>query len=132
MTRQVTILVTAPPTRTPTRTPTPDSQGPPAPSIVGPKNNVTLSCPVSKALNVILDWSAPSDPSGIANYRVRLQVKATDWNDMKIWDPVSASQVNATSAVICGGVYRWRVFARDGAGNQGSVSDWAYFGIEFH
>ena len=107
--------------------PTPDKQGPPAPGIVGPKNNVTLGCPPSK---VILDWTAPSDPSGIASYRVRLQVKTTDWKDKRIWDPVMATtQVNATGAVTCGGVYRWRVVARDRAGNDGDVSGWAYFGV---
>jgi hypothetical protein len=88
---------------------------------------VTLGCPPSK---VILGWAKPFDPSGIASYRVRLQIKTPhDWIDKKIWDPVKATQVNATDETTCGGVYRWRIFARDRAGNQGAVSDWAYFGI---
>jgi hypothetical protein len=113
-------------TRTPTRTPTPVNQKLPAPGIVKPKNNVTIGCPPSK---IILDWTAPSDPSGIANYRVRLQVKTTVWKDKRIWDPIIATQVTATGEVTCGGVYRWRVVARDKAGNDGVVSDWAYFGV---
>ena len=115
-------------TRTPTRSPKPTRQELPAPGIVKPKNNVTFGCPPPK---IILDWTAPSDPSRIANYRVRLQVRTTvtDWDDKKIWDPITATQVTATGEVTCGGVYRWRVVARDKAGNDGDVSDWAYFGI---
>ncbi len=119
-----------PPTKKPipptnTLPPPADTQGPPAPGIILPAGNPTLACPP----NVKLVWSAPSDPSGIASYRVQLQVKTTDWSNKKIWDPVTATQVNATGELTCGGVYRWRVAARDGAGNLGQVSEWAYFGI---
>lgn len=119
-------------TRTPSRTPspTPDTQGPAAPGIVGPKNNrVFTPCPPKPT--VILDWTAPADPSGIANYRVRLQVKVgTTYQDKQIWDPVTATQVDATSYVDCGGIYQWRIFARDRAGNQGQVSEWAQFSMD--
>lgn len=115
---------TLPPPTTPPTQP-PDTTGPPAPDIIMPAGNPTLPCPP----NVKLAWSAPSDPSGIANYRVALQVKTTDWNTQKIWDPVTSTQVTASSELTCGGVYRWRVLARDGAGNQGQFSEWAYFGV---
>ncbi len=118
----------APPTAIPptyTLTPPPDTQGPPAPVIVMPWGNPTLPCPPS----VKLVWNAPSDPSGIANYRVVLQVKTMDWNTQKIWEPVTTTQVTASGELTCGGVYRWRVRATDGAGNEGQFSEWAYFGI---
>ena len=80
--------------------------------------------------DVILDWEAPPDPSGIATYRVRLQDwSGSEWADVKVWDPVTATQVNANAETMCGGFYRWRVLARDGAGNSGEVSGWAEFSI---
>jgi hypothetical protein len=119
------------PTKRPTSTSTPglppaDNDGPPAPAIVGPTGGATLACSAS----VVLDWKEPYDPSGIANYRVRLQVNpGTGWADVKIWDPVTATQVGANSETTCGGFYRWRIFARDRAGNQGAVSAWAEFSL---
>lgn len=70
---------------------------------------------------------------GSADYRVWLQSTSTvnptdsDWNDVKTWDPVTTTQVNATAETDCGTHYRWRLFPRDGAGNQGQVSKWAEF-----
>lgn len=114
----------SPPTHTPTALP--DTQGPPAPLVVGPTGGVVLAC----SQDVILDWQAPTDPSGIASYRARLQVTSgSDWADVKVWDPVTAAQVNANAETTCGGIYRWRVLARDGAGNTGEVSAWAEFSI---
>lgn len=111
---------------TPTPTPLPDTQGPSAPNIVGPKGKVELSC----SQDVILDWEAPPDPSGIANYRVRLQITSgSEWADVEVWDPVIDTQVNANAETTCGGIYRWRVLARDGAGNSGEVSGWAEFSV---
>ncbi|MBI4671954.1 MAG: hypothetical protein HY741_09860, partial [Chloroflexi bacterium] len=43
---------------------------------------------------------------------------------------VTTTTLNANAATECGNFYRWRLFARDGANNQGQVSDWAYFGIK--
>jgi hypothetical protein len=120
------------PTFTPTRTRTPlppaDTKGPSAPGIIAPKNNVLLPC----SHTVKLDWSAPSDPSGIANYRVRLQRSVGgQWNDVRTWDPVIATTVTwSFTDSSCGRSYRWNVFARDKAGNTGSVSSWSEFRIE--
>jgi hypothetical protein len=122
-------LVTLTPPKLPSNTPglpPADKDGPPAPPIVGPKGGAVLACSAS----VVLDWKEPSDPSGIANYRVRLQVNSgTGWSDVKVWDPVAGTKVGADSETTCGGFYRWRVLARDGAGNQGDVSSWAEFSI---
>ncbi len=85
-----------------------------------------LSC----MANVILDGKAPSDPSGIAHDRVRLQKKArANWVDGKVWDPVSATQVTANPKTECDNLYRWRVRARDNAGNWGPYSPFATLGI---
>jgi hypothetical protein len=131
ITRQVTITVKQlPPTKTPV-TPAPDTEGPDAPAIVLPANNAVLTC----SQDVKLIWTAPSDPSGIARYRVRLQLTSklnpteNDWIDVKIWDPLTTTQVNANSETTCGGYYRWRLVAYDGAGNQGKVSLWVKFQI---
>ena len=114
-----------PATLTPTPLP-PDDQGPPAPPILGPRGGISLACSTS----VILDWDAPSDRSGIANYRVRLQVNSgSGWSDVMIWDPVVPTEVNADAETTCGGYYHWRVVTRDGAGNSGTVSPWAEFSI---
>lgn len=126
------VTAIAPPVEPPTVTPPPppppppDTQGPPAPSLVAPTEDAMLNC----TANIVLKWSAPSDPSGIANYRVRLQKKeGASWVDAKVWDPVTAKQVTANSETECGNAYRWRLFARDKAGNQGQVSEWFHFGI---
>jgi len=130
ITSQVIVTVKAAlPTDSPK--PPPDTLGPPAPEIVLPANDAILSC----SQNVKLTWTAPPDPSGIARYRVRLQVTSKvnpsdqDWSDVKIWDPVTTTQVTANEETTCGGFYRWRVVGYDGAGNQGNVSAWARFGI---
>ncbi len=126
VTRQVTLTVLVP-SPTPTRTPLPDTQGPPAPQIVLPANDALLNCTAS----VKLVWNTPTDVSGIANYRVRLQKRAGgNYADEQVWDPVTFTQLNATNETECGNFYRWRVLARDGAGNQGEVSVWAYFSIK--
>jgi hypothetical protein len=80
---------------------------------------------------VTLDWDAVSDPSGIAGYRVQVEQEITAGN----WDPVSGSPWTSLSVteleltLDCGGVYRWRVRAIDGAGNESDFSAWAEFGV---
>jgi hypothetical protein len=110
----------------PPPTATPDTIGPPAPHIVGPAGGIQLDC----LADVVLDWEAPYDPSGIANYRVRLQRwTGAEWVDQRIWDPVTATELDAAGDTDCGIAYRWRLLARDGAGNTGDVSEWAEFAI---
>ena len=117
---------------TPTSKPTippPDETPPPVPPVVAPTGGVVLDCEA-----VTLNWDAVSDPSGIAEYRVQVELEVTPGN----WDPVSGSpwtglggtelELNTTT-LNCGGVYRWRVRAVDGAGNMSDFSAWAEFGI---
>lgn len=123
VTRQVTIVVTHPPTRTftPTTKP-PDTQAPPAPQLVSPSGS--LSCRTS----VTLDWNPVSDPSGIKTYYVKLERQITpgNWQSAGGWTTSSTAQ---SVSVQCGGIYRWQVRAEDGAGNQGPWSGFMNFGI---
>lgn len=123
VTRQVTIVVTHPPTRTftPTTKP-PDTQAPPAPQLVSPSGS--LSCRTS----VTLDWNPVSDLSGIKTYYVKLERQITpgNWQSAGGWTTSSTAQ---TVSVQCGGMYRWQVRAEDNAGNQGPWSGFMTFGI---
>jgi len=104
-------IITIVPTRTPTRTPTKpsDTQGPPAPSLVAPKGN--LSCRTS----VTLDWNAVSDPSGIKQYIVK-------WtrNDGQTGGTVTTNTQH-TISVSCNRSYTWSVQAVDNADNPGAT-----------
>jgi hypothetical protein len=126
--RSVTVRVNGScvtPTSKPT-VPPPDTTPPPVPSVVAPTGGAALACD-----KVTLDWDAVSDPSGIAEYRVQVEQEITAGN----WDPVSGSPWTGLSGteleldLNCGGVYRWRVRAVDGAGNASDFSAWAEFGI---
>jgi hypothetical protein len=114
------------PTPPPTSTPEPDTTPPPVPSTVSPTGGAVLACD-----KVTLDWDGVSDPSGIAEYRVQVQQEGTAGN----WDDVSGSPWNGLGGTDlerdlgCGGVYRWRVKAVDGAGNESAFSAWAEFGV---
>jgi len=126
--RSVTIRVKGScvtPTSKPT-VPPPDTTPPPVPPVVAPTGGAALACD-----KVTLDWDAVSDPSGIAEYRVQVEQEVTPGN----WDPVSGSPwtgLTGTELELdlgCGGVYRWRVRAVDGVGNESVFSAWAEFGI---
>ncbi|MFL7792009.1 MAG: Ig-like domain-containing protein [Anaerolineae bacterium] len=127
--RSVTIRVKGScvtPTSKPT-VPPPDTTPPPVPPVVAPTGGAALACD-----KVTLDWDAVSDPSGIAEYRVQVEQEITAGN----WESVSGSPWTGLSGpdleldLSCGGVYRWRVRAVDGAGNVGDFSAWAEFGVD--
>ena len=108
-----------------TPTPTPDTTGPPAPTPLEPDNEAQLDCTDT----VTLVWQTVNDPSGVSGYwgKLEQQVDEEVWQT-KGWGPVSGDRhiVN----VDCGGIYRWRVWAEDNAGNTGAWSALAYFSIE--
>jgi hypothetical protein len=79
---------------------------------------------------VSLSWEAPSDPSGIESYGVRLAKYGSDFTEEQLFDPLPATRVDLTIVAECGRSYGWNVLARDGAGTQGVASDWAYFNID--
>jgi hypothetical protein len=103
--------------------PTPaDTTPPPAPSPFTPQDGATLTCRSSQTLT----WEPVSDPSGISGYYGKLEEEVTpgSWQPGG-WGPVGDNQVDVS--VRCGFNYRWRVWAKDGAGNLSDWSEWSYF-----
>jgi hypothetical protein len=133
--RTLTINVTGScvtPTPTPTPTATPDAVPPPAPALQSPSDGWEAPCSTP---SVTLEWQAVSDPSGVASYDVDVEYdNAGYWVDYRSLSSTSTSVVLAPAAPatsLCEGTnmrnFRWRVRARDGAGNPGSWSGWFYF-----
>jgi RNA polymerase sigma-70 factor (ECF subfamily) len=111
-------------TPTPTFTPTPDTQPPPAPDPGYPVGGVVLTCRSTTTLS----WKGVSDPSGVAGYYVQLEEEVQGKPRLVgEWGPLNGTQADVP--VRCGLPYRWRVRAEDGAGNPGSWSEWAAFGV---
>jgi hypothetical protein len=120
-----------PPTKVPTKPPPPpppqDTTPPPVPSPAVPADGLAVSCRSSQTLA----WLPVQDTgSGIDGYFVTLQreITAGNWQNVNSWGPVSGKQVSAT--VDCGIKYRWRVRARDGAGNNSNWSAYSHFAID--
>lgn len=108
-------------------TPTPvDSTPPPAPSPAVPSNGDNLCCRGSQTLA----WLPVTDPSGIAHYQVQVQRHSGDnkWQDVP-GSVFTVSDKQMSLSVECGGYYRFRVRAVDGAGNAGGWSSWSLFAI---
>jgi hypothetical protein len=118
-TATVQVNVTQPPS------PTPDTQGPPAPSLVSPTGGTELPCD-----DVTLDWNPVSDASGIETYYVKVEREITpgNWQSAGGW---TATGTQVTISLGCGISYRWAVRAEDGAGNAGPWSTWGQFGVTF-
>ena len=103
-----------------------DTTPPPAPVLVVPANGLSITCKANQTLT----WLPVSDPSGIANYDVEIQRHSGDNN----WQLAPGGVITVTNKttefpVECGWYYRWRVRARDGAGNVGPWSDYWLFTI---
>lgn len=119
-----------PPTDPPTEPPPADTTGPNPPNPISPTGKQMLGCSGS----IVLNWSAASDPSGIDSYTVELERHSGDNN----WSSAPGSAfkgISGTSTSVpveCGWYYRWRVRARDGAGNWGSFSSWAVFAVSLN
>jgi len=110
-----------------TATPVPpaDTTPPPVPAPAVPADGLALTCRTTQTLA----WLPVSDPSGVT-YDVRLerQVTASTWGQVRAWGMVASKQV--TAPVECGGIYRWAVRARDGAGNVSAWSGWSAFSVD--
>jgi hypothetical protein len=78
-----------------------------------------------------LNWLPATDPSGIDRHDVQVQRHSGDNN----WSDVSGNVFSVTTgksieiSVECGWYYRWRVLAKDGAGNSSAWSGWWTFTI---
>lgn len=130
----VTPTTPAPPTTQapPTTTqPPPDTTPPPIPSPLGPgstdpNNPPDVDCPVT------LRWQAVSDPSGVT-YSVGLekQIAPGNWSQVGSWDNLTVTERPLSGLLLCdyGWTYRWRVRARDGAGNWSSWSAWLAYEV---
>ncbi len=126
-----TLTPTPTPTWTSTPTNTPDTVGPLAPVILGPKNNKNYGClPNSQ---VILEWEPPKDASGIASYNIALLGSPNNDNWTFFWTyTVSGkdTRLNVTKEVRECNIlpyFKWYIKANDKAGNHGEWSPWAYF-----
>jgi hypothetical protein len=115
-TRSITVVVIQP-------SPTPDTAGPPAPSLVSPTGNAEQGC---GAVN--LRWSAVSDPSGIATYYVKVE-KVTGTSKSGAWTTNDTELTIPAAWLECGQGYQWAVRAEDGAGNLGPLSTWDAFTV---
>jgi hypothetical protein len=117
-----------PPTPTsppPTEIPA-DTSPPPAPTPVVPADGLIVSCRATQNLA----WMPVSDPSGIAGYDLRLEREFTigNWQVVAEYNALADKQV--TVDVLCGFHYRWRVRAKDGAGNLSAWSAYSSFALE--
>ena len=103
-----------------------DTTPPPVPSPAVPADGLEIDCKSSQTLV----WMPVSDDSGgpvVYYVKLERQVSPGNWQSVRGWGPVSGKQVEAD--VQCGGVYRWRVRAQDGAGNYSNWSSWSQFSI---
>lgn len=121
--RQVQVRVSAP-----------DTTPPPVPAPVAPAGNEYVLCPSTP--NVNLDWNPVNDDSEPISYMTMLQrgSSASDGQEtVSAWTGVTqqsttATELNITPYLERGRVsYRWRVSARDAAGNASGPSNWFYF-----
>jgi hypothetical protein len=116
------------PTATEDISPPADNTPPPAPSPYLPPNGGSVGCSTLAAVA----WNQVTDPSGIAEYQVQVELVLgggkTQPHPDSPWTGLTATGLKVP--VQCGGVYRWRVRAVDGAGNAGQWSNWFEFGVD--
>jgi hypothetical protein len=111
---------------TQTSPPPQDTTPPPAPSLFVPASGLSITCEASQSLV----WLPVQDESGVTEYQVQVQRHSGDNN----WQPAPGGQLSVADKstsipVECGWYYRWRVRARDGAGNLGPWSGWSSFTV---
>jgi len=122
--------VTPQPPVSPPPSPPADTTPPPVPTPFAPADGLLIACRGSQSVA----WLPVDDPSGIAEYRVEVQRHLGDNN----WQLAPGGSITglrvkeATISVDCGGYYRWRVRAVDGAGNISPWSNWSRFNINLN
>jgi len=100
---------------------------PPAPTLVVPTNEASLTCRASQALT----WMPVDVPGGISEYQVEIQKSSnnTTWITYS-GSPVTGLGDKTTNIVVeCGWYYRWRVRAVS-SGGAGPWSGWSKFAIQ--
>ncbi|MBN1262641.1 MAG: ATP-binding protein, partial [Anaerolineae bacterium] len=109
-----------------------DLQAPPAPQPEGP-GSATVEESESVTCPALLTWAPVEDSSGVY-YQVQLERAMLPEAGFEVWD-TSAWIMDTTLEIVypdceSGLWYRWRVTARDGAGNWNeSWSAWLYYGV---
>ena len=107
-----------------------DTTGPPAPTLLEPREGAEISCPTGEPVNVTLRWEPVADPSGIARYDVELvEYPYYPFRLTTSTLQIEVSQSQATISSECGDRYDWRVRAVDGAGNVGEWSGSWHFRV---
>jgi hypothetical protein len=132
----ITVTVTPTPVLTPTATVTAsdfttDTLAPDVPSPVGIGELDNDPAPLPDCDKVHLSWKVSSDEggSGVEGYFVELVY----YEDSEgVWERVEPASLLEKASVevakwLTGGRHRWRVWARDRAGNESAPSDWLYF-----
>ena len=114
--QSITVVVIEP-------SPVPDTQGPPAPSLISPTGNADQACGA-----VTLRWSGVTDPSGIKTYYVKVE-KVTETFKSGAWTTANTQFTIPAVWLECGQAYEWAVRAEDGAGNLGPWSSWGSFSV---
>ena len=108
-----------------------DTVGPPAPTPLEPQDEIEISCLTDPTI-VTLHWSEVEDPSGIAGYRVQLEVLDEGTPTEPTPTPIHTDLLSGTAlatSLACDSGYRWRVQAVDGVENAGAWSGWSTFRI---
>lgn len=103
-----------------------DTDPPPAPILSSPPNGgAALDCLPTQTLV----WNPVSDETGISQYQVAIQRDLGGWVDVSGSVFTGITGTTKAYAADCGGTYRWRVRAVDGASNVGSWSAWWEFSV---
>lgn len=111
-----------------------DTQPPPAPTFLSPGNTDREYQPhLYPCFDVIFRWDAVTDESGIKDYQVELErttypaLWEADSTFLEQIDDVTRRASYLSQAYL----YRWRVRAIDGVGNEGLFSEWYYFSCQY-
>jgi hypothetical protein len=108
-----------------------DTTAPDPPVQLKPLDGQEFSC----VGGLMLRWDAASDPSGIKEYRIKMERHSGDNNWQEVadspWKGLKGTEFEykATDGLECGWYYRWRIRAVDKAGNVGPYSGWFEFTV---
>ena len=99
----------------------PDREGPGAPQLIAPEPEAGIPCDAGEERTLVeLEWTVPSDPSGIDGYEVSLEALE---RDPRTYPTEFTEEPFQEADLPCDEVYVWRVRATDGAGNEGAWSE---------
>lgn len=112
-----------------------------APILLWPTDFVDVGCPSRTGDQIILEWQRPSDPGSIPGYELVLEVSDNNefygsaltfqigGGDSIAYDISNIVDNTFTCTDYGRHYYRWKLQARDAAGNPGPWSKWATFSV---